>query len=124
MAVKKGLSSVQRTLRKCREQGRYVDKVEWWNSYAMRRVDAFNFIDILAIETDCIVAIQACGQTGHAEHKRKIIDNEYAKAWIEAGGKIELWSWRKIKKFRGSKMMTWQPRIEEISIEDFSKDDE
>jgi len=30
--AKRGLSSVQRTLRACREQGRFVEKVEQWIS--------------------------------------------------------------------------------------------
>lgn len=121
MAVKKGLSSVQRTLRELRNQGRFVDKVEWWNHYAMRRIDPFNFIDILAIDTNSIVAVQACVGSGHAAHKRKIIENEYAKAWLGAGGTIELWSWSKRKKFRGSKLLTWTARVEIITLDDFEK---
>ena len=123
MAVKKGLSSVQRTLRACREQGRFVDKVEWWNSYAMRRIDPFNFIDIIAIDTDAIVAVQACAGSSHAEHKRKILNNEYACAWVKTGNKVELWSWSKRKKFRGSKLLTWTPRVENVTIEDFESKD-
>ena len=125
MGVKRGLSSVQRTLRACREQGRFVDKCEQYNPYggARRpdgtpigvRVDLFQFIDIIAIDTDAIVAIQACSGSG-AEHRKSIFENDYAKAWFRAGGKIELWVWRKIKKHRGGKQLVWQPKIEQLTI--------
>jgi len=125
MAVKRGLSSVQRTLRACREQGRYVEKLEQWITYGKpkfgmpigTRRDAFGFIDILAIDTDAIVAIQACTQSGK-KHREAILTNEYAKAWLigkEGRTQIELWIWRKVKEFRGSKRERWQPKIEQIT---------
>jgi len=126
VSVKRGLSSVQRTLRACRDQGRFVEKVEQWVSYGPAkpgmpsgtRRDAFGFIDILAIDSAAIVAIQACTQSG-AEHLRKIQDNEYALAWLHAGGIIELWIWRKVKEKRGGKRERWQPRIENITTKHF-----
>lgn len=128
--AKRGLSSVQRTLRSCREQGRFVEKVEQWISYGGpkakprpgmpmgTRRDAFGFIDIIAIDTDAIVAIQAC-TSGRKAHYDKIIENEYSLPWIKAGGRIELWSWTKKKLFRGSKAVRWTPKIEKITEEDF-----
>lgn len=128
--AKRGLSSVQRTLRACREAGRFVEKVEQWISYggpkakprpgmpAGTRRDAFGYIDILAIDTDAIVAIQACTQSGK-KHREAILDNEYARAWLKAGGKIELYVWRKIKVKRGGKRLRWIPKIIEIKMEDF-----
>ena len=122
--AKRGLSSVQRTLRACREQGRFVEKLEQWISYGSRdfpkgsRRDAFGFIDIMAIDTDVIVAIQAC-TSGRAEHYRKILDCEYALHWLVAGGKIELWSWSKRKVKRGGKAVRWTPNIRQITKADF-----
>ena len=128
--AKRGLSSVQRTLRACREQGRFVEKVEQWISYgspkspprpgmpAGTRRDAFGFIDIIAIDTDSIVAIQACTSARKA-HYDKIMQNDYALPWIKAGGTIELWSWSKRKIVRGGKAVRWTPKIELITIEDF-----
>ena len=40
------------------------------------------------------------------------------KAWLEAGGKLVIIGWRKVKKFRGSKQMIWSPRIKEITLAD------
>lgn len=129
--AKRGLSSVQRTLRACREQGRFVDKTEQWISYGFKqkpepgkpagtRRDLFGFIDIIAIDTDAIVAIQACTQTGKA-HREKILDCEYSLAWLKTGNKIELWVWRKIKVKRGGKAVRWTPKIENITVEDYEK---
>jgi len=128
--AKRGLSSVQRTLRACREQGRFVEKVEQWISYggpkakprpgmpSGTRRDAFGFIDIIAIDTDAIVAIQACGSDRKA-HYEKITANEYALPWIKAGGTIELWSWTKRKVKRGGIAVRWTPKIEKITMDDF-----
>lgn len=128
--AKRGLSSVQRTLRACREQGRFVEKLEQWISYGSRnaestpgmpmgtRRDAFGFIDILAIDTDAIVAIQAC-TSGRKEHYDKIIANEYALPWLRTGAKIELWSWSKRKMMRGGLVLRWTPKVENITEADF-----
>ena len=125
--AKRGLSSVQRTLRACCEQGRYVEKVEQWVTYgkpkpglpAGTRRDAFGFIDIIAIDTDAIVAIQAC-TSGRAEHKMKILESEYSLAWLKAGGRIELWSWSKLKMKRGGKAVRWTPRIEQVTQDEYN----
>ena len=128
--AKRRLSSVQRTLRACREAGRFVQKVEQWISYGTPKAqprpgmppgirrDAFGFIDILAIDTDSIVAIQAC-TSGRKAHWDKIIENEYALPWLEAGGTIELWSWSKKKVKRGGKAVRWTPNIDRITREEF-----
>lgn len=127
--AKRGLSSVQRTLRACREQGRFVEKVEQWISYGKpgsakpgmppgTRRDAFGFIDIIAIDTDAIVAIQACTSDRKA-HYDKIVENEYSLPWLKAGGKIEIWTWRKLKLKRGGKAVRWTPKIEQITEDDF-----
>lgn len=131
--AKRGLSSVQRTLRACREQGRFVEKLEQWISYGNfnsppkpgmpsgTRRDAFGFIDIMAIDTDCIVAIQAC-TSGRKAHWDAIIANEYSLPWLRAGGKIELWSWSKRKVKIGGKREQWFPKIENITEYDFEKE--
>jgi hypothetical protein len=85
---------------------------------AGNRRDAFGFIDIIAIDTDAIVAIQAC-TSGRKEHFEKIIANEFALPWLQAGGRIELWSWSKIKVKRGGKAMRWAPKVELITEADF-----
>lgn len=126
--AKRSLSSVQRTLRACREAGRFVEKVEQWVSYhnatnagvAGTRRDAFGFIDIVAIDSDAIVAIQAC-TSDRKSHYAKIVENEFALPWLKAGGRIELWSWRKLKVKRGGKLMRWTPSVQQITETDFQE---
>jgi hypothetical protein len=120
--VKRGISSVQRTLRSLRNQGCICDIAEKFNAYAGPhgiRQDLFGFIDLIALYPDGIVAIQACG-SDFAAHKRKVLENEYAVEWLRSGGKIEIWGWRKVKLKRGGKAMRWSARVEEITEKHFA----
>lgn len=122
----KGLSPTQRTLKELRQQGRICGIVERFNHYAGPhglRMDLFGFIDLIALCPERgIIGVQCCGQTGHAAHKQKIVGEccEESLTWLECGGKIELWSWRRVKVKRGGKAVRWSPRIEEITRESFS----
>ena len=130
--AKSRLSSVQRTMAACRKGGRMVWKIEQWVSFSKPgaaprpgypmgvRRDAFEFIDIIAIDTDKIVAIQAC-TSGRKAHWDKIIACEYALPWLKAGGTIELWSWTKKKIKRGGVAIRWTAKIEQITETDFGK---
>jgi hypothetical protein len=124
----KGLSPTQRTLRYLREQGRICGIVERFNQYAGPhgiRQDLFGFIDIITLDPERgIVGVQCTGQHGHADHRKKILEDctENDIAWLKSGGVIELISWRKVKLVRGGKAMRWQPRVEEITLEDFEDD--
>jgi len=140
MPVKKTLSSVQRTLRSLRNQGTITDVCERFNPYGGPinpmtgkrvgiRQDLFNFIDLIALKPEGIIAVQGCG-SGFSDHQKKIIENEYAPEWLQSGrcsncghqvGRIELWGWRKLLKNRGGKQKVWVPRVEEITLEDYGK---
>lgn len=110
----------RKTLEAFRKAGRHAWKVEWWNPYGMRRVDTFGFIDILVIDPfEGIVAVQVCSATGHAEHRRKILRNDYAARWVNFA-KIELWSWRYKKLKRGGVAVKIVPRTEVITKEMFA----
>ena len=63
--------------------------------------------------------IQICGQS-FAEHYRKILNNEIAPEWLKCGGKIFLYSWKKVKLKRWGKAMIWQLRIKEFFLTDFN----
>lgn len=115
----KSLSSAQRTLRHLRNQGCVCAIAEKWNQFVGEhgiRQDMFGFIDIIALYPDRICAVQCC-TSSRAAHWEKIVGNENAGAWLESGGTIELWTWRKVKKVRGGKAMIWQPRMETITKE-------
>ena len=123
MAVKRKapVSYTRKTLEYLRGQGCHVEKVEHFNPHAGPhgvRHDAFGFMDLLVIDPEgkFIIGVQSTGPSGHPEHKRKILANEFAEEWLDCGGKIQLWSWRKLKE---GNRLRWRPRIEEITLEMF-----
>jgi len=140
------------------KQGFIVASVEFWNSFAGNmiidknlhcpncnvevpvwkhagiRQDLFKFADLIAFHPDRgeVLLIQSSAGSGHAEHKKKILDNTKAAAWVESvNRKIILISWSEkaprdldtgkvIKNKDGSKKKLVQTaRVEEISYEDF-----
>lgn len=115
-----GLSPTQRTLRELRQQGRVCGIVERFNSFVGPhgiRQDLFGFIDIISLDPERgIVGVQSCGSSFSA-HKRKILEECTMNAieWLNSGGVIEIWGWRKVKLKRGGKAMRWRPRVEEIT---------
>lgn len=125
-----GNKYTQKTLAALREQGCVVGITERFNPFAGmllpsgkrtgHREDLFGFVDIIALRpTGSIVAIQSTGPSGHAAHKRKILDNGNALIWLRCGGRIELWSWRKLLVEKGGKLRRWRARVEEITASDF-----
>ena len=57
-----------------------------------------------------IVGIQCCAGASHSARRAKILAEPRAAAWVEAGGRLELWSWAK-QGARG-KRKTWTLRVE------------
>jgi len=83
------------------------------------RRDLFGFLDVIALDpVRGITGVQCCARSGHAAHRRKILEDctEAAMAWLECGGKVEIWSWAKQKVKRGGKAVRWTPKVEEITL--------
>jgi len=119
-----GLSPTQRTLKYLKDRNYIAGIVERFVSIPGtfgKRIDLFNFIDIIAIKETETWGIQSCGQA-FAEHDKKILENTTAPLWLKAGNKIKLIGWRKIKKKRGGKAMIWEPRIKIYTPGDFNED--
>jgi hypothetical protein len=134
-------SHTSRTLAALRDRGYETAIVERWIARAQRRIDAFGFADILAIKAgEPILAVQSTGNAspGHnptQERIRKLTgtaegvdDKEVAESnrrarlallWLLAGGRIELYVWRKLKVKRGGKAYRWEPVLTEITVDDF-----
>ena len=135
----------QRTLKALKDDGRICAIVEKWvpmhqkreegsgpggpgagGSWAERpmgfRKDLFGFIDIIALDPEKgIVGIQSCGQA-FSEHALTILNSDATEnviEWLKAGGKVELWSWRKVKLVRGGKAERWMPRVRTFTLADF-----
>lgn len=117
---KKGASPSARTLAECRKRGWIAQVVERFNSYTNRLVDLFGVIDVVVITPTGILGIQATSGDNHASRRVKIFDEPRAKAWLQAGAALQVWSWSK----RGSsgKRKLWTLRVEDIRVEDFAAD--
>ena len=101
------------------------DNVSYWivedyNYFTKKRTDLFNIFDILALDNG-MVGIQVCG-TDIKEHHNKIMV-EHAKnslCWLQNGGRIEIWAWRKLRKIKKdgkkSKISEWVPRIIDVLL--------
>lgn len=123
-------SPTQRTIQALKREGCVCGIAEKWNAFVPRgdggmgmRQDLLGFIDVVACSPDRgILAIQAAGTGGMSSHVHKILDDctENAMAWLQSGGRIEIWEWRKVKLKRGGKAMRWQPRVREITLADFT----
>ena len=102
-----------------REQGCYVGKTEQWNQWAMKRIDLFGFLDLIAIHPiEGIIGVQVSGPSGHSSHRKKILQNDPAARW-QNFAIIELITFRKLLKKKGGKQKIWVPRIERFTIQDF-----
>ena len=132
-------SPTSRTLERCRKSGWTAQVVEKWNPYAKIRQDLFEVIDVVVcieprfmLPPDAIVAdnntretfirtrepqilgIQACAMASRAARVDKCNASAKAQAWMSAGGKLEVWAWRKIKVKRGGKAVRWELEVTQI----------
>lgn len=133
---RKSKSPTARTLDECRKRGWTAQVVERWNPHARVRQDLFGVIDLVAIiptaESDptprglegshapAIVGIQATvNRSGqHAAHRAKILAEPRAKLWVEAGARLELWTWA-LQGARG-KAKRWTLRVELFTAESWA----
>lgn len=106
-------SPTQRTIAELKKLGYTVAIVERWNPYARIRQDLFGFIDILGIKPGEILAIQATDHTSHSKRRIKSLAHKNFPIWIAAGGKFEIWSFRKAGP-RGKRKI-WTVRKESLS---------
>jgi hypothetical protein len=102
------MSPTQRTIKVLKEDGWSVAIVEYWNPFARRRVDLFGFIDILALKGDETLALQVTSGTNVSARVKKITDHANIAAVRDAGWRVEVWGWRKLKS-------GWSPKIVDLS---------
>lgn len=82
-----------------RARGWTVGKTEHWNAFAKpfgRRVDLFNFIDLIAIDAQRTIAIQSTSAAGISARLAKIRSLPEARRWADCRGRqIKLHGWKK-----------------------------
>lgn len=103
-----------------RDLGYSVHRVEYWNAFSRKRVDAYGFGDLLtASASDGIALIQVATSSNMQARVSKILKLRQmeAKRWLCAGGKIWVHGWGK-RGARG-KRKTWQLFRHEITLGSF-----
>lgn len=112
-------SPTQRTMEALQANGLYCTVVERRDAKTRRTHDLLGFGDILALDRDGILLIQATSGPNHSIRVRKIVEecNEAALAWVRAGGIIEVWSWLARVRKRGRPERDWTARIERVTEE-------
>lgn len=91
-----------------RDAGYYCQVVERYNQYSRRRLDLFNFIDIVCVhpEKTGVVGIQVT-TTGHLNERiKKAKDLPEYSAWISAGNTAAFHGWAKRGKAGKRKLWT------------------
>ena len=108
----------QRTLEVLKETGVLCQKVEYWNTFAKRRIDLFGFIDIVAVQESRtgFLCIQATTDNNISERIKKVLEkcSESARRVLQSGNSIEVWGWREYKP-RGKKSF-WDAKRWEIVL--------
>lgn len=127
----KGKSPTARTLDELRKRGWTAQVVERRMPRTFTTVDLFGVIDLVALvpprdispnrgdtlaSTGAILGIQATTGPHHADRRTKILAESRAKEWVEAGGRLEIWTWSKRVVMRKdgtkAKLPKWTLRVE------------
>ncbi len=101
-------SPTSRSLAYLREQGYIAEVVEKRVPNTNITKDLFGFIDILAIKHGEVLGVQTTTNTNAAARIRKIAEHPNT-SWVrEAGIRIHVHGWRKLKS-------GWAVRVEDVS---------
>ncbi len=104
-----------------RDEGITHTIVEHRHHITRRKRDLFGFIDIVALlPVVGILGIQ-CGIGDRQLHLRKISGpkRDVAEAWLYAGGRIEVWTWSRVRRTprsKTSKQVVWKRVVDEITL--------
>jgi hypothetical protein len=110
-------SPTQRSLAFLRKEGYLCNITEHYNPFSHTRQDLFNFIDVLAIKENEILAVQTTSAVNSSARVKKILALLSAKAWLESGGKIIVHGWS--KKGAKDKRKLWAVNVVEVTLEHF-----
>ena len=108
-------SPMQRSLKYLKKEGYVCEITEHYNQFSKRRVDLLGVIDLIALKKGVqgVTGIQTSTMSNKSAHKKKILESEEAKLFVECGNTLILHSWRKLKK---GKVCRWQVDEEEITF--------
>ena len=90
-------SPTQRSLKLIRERGYLAEVVEKWIPGANVRKDLWGWCDVVALKAGETLAIQATSASNVAARIKKIAESETVGRVREAGWRIVVWGWKKVK---------------------------
>ena len=109
-------SPTARTLEHLRELGYVCGSVEQTIPRTFIKRDFLGWCDLIYLSSS-IIGVQITDASNHAHRREKILAEPRARAWLKAGGLIEIWSWAK-QGPRGQGKR-WTLRKEELVEADF-----
>ena len=90
-------SPTQRSLAHLRNLGYRVAVVERWNPHARIRQDLFGVLDLLAVRDGEILGVQTTSGSNVSARLAKMADSEAVPELRQAGMRLEVHGWRKLK---------------------------
>lgn len=92
-------SQSPRTAEMLKDRGYFVEKVEQVIHGTFIKRDCFNAFDLLCVKADeqGALGVQVCSGDRKADHVAKLREIEAVWAWLRAGNRILVHSWRKRK---------------------------
>ena len=89
----------KKTRELAKQRGWEIDSAESFNPYSGRKKDLFGFIDLIALDGETIIAIQATSGSNASARVKKILEEQahLAELWIRSGGRVLVIAWRKLK---------------------------
>jgi carbonic anhydrase len=100
-------SPTQRSLAALRAADWLCAAVEHWNPHAMRRVDLYGFVDILAVKPGMTLAVQTTTASNVAARVAKIRESPHLARVLAAGWRVEVHGWARPTKT----IRTWRQRV-------------
>jgi hypothetical protein len=94
--MSKTTSPTGRTFNLLKAEGFEVAVVERRLPHCHITVDAFGLFDLLALRADSpgCLGVQCTSAANHAARVRKVLENPVLPAWLRAGNRAEVISWR------------------------------
>jgi hypothetical protein len=111
-----------RSLAYCKKHGLLAGVVERWNPHAKIRQDLFGFIDLIVIDWEGVIGVQATSATNAASRIKKILEEPRAAQWLSSYCRIEVWSWKKKKIKRGGVAFRWILDRRPVTLKDFENE--
>lgn len=95
--MSKRTSPTQRALALCKREGWRAGITEKWNQWARIRQDLFGFCDLVVLDgMPGVIAIQVTSGANVPARVKKLDANPAVMDWLRAGGRVEVWGFRKI----------------------------